>query len=158
MRTTLTAVFIVALTLPGFAQTPAAGGGDEAAIRQVVQQHDESRNAGDWKALSALFTDEADQLTSAGEWRRGRADIEKGVAQLMSTTYKGGTFVTKVGRVRMVAPGVAIADGAFEILNIGGTGTRRGHTSYVLVKSGDRWRIAATRSMVATPVGATPAR
>lgn len=155
MRTTLTAVFIVALTLPGFAQTPAAGGGDEAAIRRVVQQQDDARNTGDWKAFGALFADEADQLTSAGEWRRGRAEIEKGAAQIMSTTYKGGKYVTMVGRVRMVAPNVAIADGAFEILNIGGTGTRRGHTTYVLVKSGEGWRIAATRSMVTTPVGAT---
>lgn len=155
MRTTLTAVFIVALTLPGFAQTPAAGGGDEAAIRRVVQQQDDARNTGDWKAFGALFADEADQLTSAGEWRRGRAAIEKGAAQIMSTTYKGGKYVTKIERVRMVAPTVAIADGAFEILNIGGAGTRRGHTTYVLVKSGEGWRIAATRSMVTTPVGAT---
>ncbi len=158
MRTVITLLFTVVVTVPGIAQAPGVGGGDEAAIRQVVQQQDDARNRGDWKALGALFTQDAEQLTSVGEWRRGRADIEKGVAQSMTTTYKGGRYVTKVESVRLLAPSVALADGAFEIVNIGTGGSRRGHTTFVLVKSGNAWRIAASRSMVPIPVGATPAR
>jgi uncharacterized protein (TIGR02246 family) len=158
MRTAFAAVFTLALTLPALAQAPAAIGGDEAAIRNVIQQQDDARNTGNWKALSALFTDDGDQLTSAGEWRKGHAEIEKGVAQTMSATYKGGKYVTKIDKVRMVAPNVAIADGAFEIQNIAGGGARHGQSAYVMVRSGDRWRIAATRAMVKAPAGATPAR
>jgi uncharacterized protein (TIGR02246 family) len=154
MRSIATIVFILAVAVPGFAQSGASGG-DDAAIRRVVQQHDDARNRGDWKALGQLFTDDAEQLTSAGEWRRGRPQIEKGVAQAMSTVYKGGKYTTTVQRVRMVAPTVALADGAFEIANLG-KGSRRGHTTFVLVKSGDGWRIAATRTMVPTAAGATP--
>lgn len=165
MRTILTAVFMIALAGPAFAEASAGkpavaqatGGGDEAAIRSVLQQHDDTRNKADWKGLSALFTEDAEQFTSAGEWRRGRAAIEKGVAQGMATSYKGGKYATKVDKVRMLAPTVALADGAFEISNIAG-GTRRGHTTFALVKSGGQWRIAASRSMVPTAVGATPAR
>lgn len=157
MRTALTAAFMVVLALTGLAQAPGAAG-DEAAIRRVAQQHDDARNKGDWKAMTALFTEDADQQTSAGEWRRGRAEIEKGVAQTMSSTYKGAKYVTTIARVRMLAPNVAMADGAFEIQNIGGAGTRRGHMTYTLLKSDGVWRIAASRFMVPTPTGATPAR
>jgi uncharacterized protein (TIGR02246 family) len=156
MRTAATLLFTLAIGVQGLAQAPA--GADAAAIRRVVQQHDEARNRSDWKALGDLFTDDAEQLTSTGEWRRGRAEIEKGVAQATTTAYKGSKYTTTVERLRMVAPNVALADGAFEIANIGGGGSRRGHMTYVLVKSGDRWRIAASRSMVPTPVGATPPR
>jgi uncharacterized protein (TIGR02246 family) len=155
MRTILIAVFMIAFAGPAFAQ--ATGGGEEAAIRGVLQQHDDTRNKADWKALGALFTDDAEQFTSAGEWRRGRAEIEKGVAQGMTTTYKGGKYTTKVGKVRMLAPTVALADASFEISNIAG-GARRGHTTFALVKSGGQWRIAAARSMVPAAVGSTPAR
>ena len=156
MRTVLTAVFMIALAGPVFAQAT-AGGADDAAIRRVLQQHDDTRNKADWKAMGALFTDDAEQLTSAGEWRKGRAEIEKGVAQGMATTYKGGKYTTKIDKVRILAPTVALADGAFEISNIAG-GARRGHSTYSLVKSGGQWRIAAVRSMVPTAVGSTPAR
>ena len=155
MRTTLAAVFMIALALPAAAQTSAAGAGDEAASRKLVQQHDAARNAADFKALGAGFTDDADQLTSAGEWRKGRAAIEKGVAQGIAGPYKGGKYTTKIETVRMVAPNVALADGSFEIANLAGGGTRRGHAAYVMVKSGGQWRIAASRTMVPTPVGAT---
>lgn len=157
MRTVLTAVFMIALAGPASAQATAGGGGDEAAIRLVLQQHDDTRNKSDWKGLGALFTETAEQFTSAGEWRKGRAEIEKGVAQGMATSYKGGKYTTKIDKVQMLAPTVALADAAFEISNIAG-GTRRGHTTFALVKSGGQWRIAAVRSMVPTAVGSTPAR
>ena len=41
----------------------------------------------------------------------------------MATTYKGGKDTTKVDKVRMLAPTVALVDGPFEISNIAG-GTR----------------------------------
>lgn len=158
MLTTMTTVFSLALTVAGVGQASAPASADDTAIRRVVQQQDETRNRGDWKALSELFTQDAEQLTSSGTWRRGRAAIEKGVAQSMGSVYKGAKYATKVESVRMLAPTVAMADGTFEISNIAGGSTRRGHTTYLLAKSGDAWRIAAVRSMVPTPEGATPAR
>jgi uncharacterized protein (TIGR02246 family) len=159
MRLALTSVFMLALAIQAFTQAPAAAGGaDEAAIRQLVQQQDDARNRGDLKAFGALFTDDADQLTSSGEWRRGRAAIEDGVARSRSTVYKGGTYVTTIETVRMLSPNVAVADGPFEILNLAGGGTRRAHATYLLAKSGDRWRIAGYRSMVPAAAGATPAK
>lgn len=156
--TTLVLFTLVVTTAAHASQTQSAKSGDEAAVRQVVQQQDEARNRGDWKALGVLFTDDAEQLTSAGEWRRGRAAIEKSVAQSMTTVYKGGKFTTRIETVRLLAPTIALADGTFEIANVGRGGSRHGHTTYVLIKSGNTWRITAHRSMVPTPAGSTPAK
>jgi len=158
MRTAPTTVLLLVLTVSVFAQTTALSPADDAAIRRIVQQQDDARNRGDWKALAELFTEDAEQFTSAGEWRRGRASIEQRVAESMKTVYKGSKYVSKVETIRLVTPTVALADGSFEITNIASGGSRRGHTTYVLVKSADRWRIAAVRSMVPTAVGVTPSR
>jgi uncharacterized protein (TIGR02246 family) len=130
------------------------GSGDEAAVRRVIQQFDEARSKADWKNASGLYLEDGTNLTSSGEWRRGRADIEKRGAATTAGVYKGGRFTTKIESVRMLGPSTAIVDGAFEISNIPGGKNRRGHSTYVLVKSGDAWRIAASRSMV--PVTAGP--
>jgi len=151
----------ISLLVVGLAATaPAVSGqaGDEAAIRQIVQQQDDTRNRGDWKAYGALFTKDADQLTSAGTWRRGSDEIAKNTAEMTATTYKGGKFTTTVDRVRMIAPTVALVDGSFTIANIAAGGSRKGLTSLMLVNSGGQWRIAATRSMVPTPAGALPTK
>lgn len=133
-------------------------GADEAAVREVVRRYDETRGRGDWKAYGALFTTDADQRISSGTWRRGTADIVKGTADSIATTYKGGKYTTTVDRVRMIASTVALVDAAFEISNLAGGGTRKGLITIVLVKDGGQWRIAATRSMVPTPAGALPAK
>jgi uncharacterized protein (TIGR02246 family) len=159
MRFAATIGLALVLLVPGAAlgQAPAAGG-DEAAIRRVIQQHDQTRTSGDWKGSANLFAEDGATLTSAGEWRRGRAQIEKGGASAGAGVYKGAKYATTINSVRLLAPTVALADGTFEISGIGGTGSRKGHTAYILVKSGDAWRIAGSRSMVPTPMGATPPR
>jgi uncharacterized protein (TIGR02246 family) len=156
MRVFPLSVLFVALAATAPAESRQAG--DEAAIRQIVQQQDDTRNRGDWKAYGALFTKDADQLTSAGTWRRGSAEIEKSTAEITSTTYKGGKYTTTVERVRMISPTVALVDGAFAITNISGGGSRKGLNTLMLVKDAGQWRIAATRSMVPTPAGALPAK
>jgi uncharacterized protein (TIGR02246 family) len=158
MRLTATIGLTLVLLVPGVALGQATAGGDDAAIRRVVQQHDQTRTSGDWKGAANLFAEDGATLTSSGEWRRGRAQIEKGGATTGAGVYKGAKYSTTINSVRLLAPTVALADGTFEISSIGGGGSRKGHTAYVLVKSGDAWRIAGSRSMVPTPVGPTPPR
>jgi uncharacterized protein (TIGR02246 family) len=151
-------IFLLLLTLTPAVRTASSQTADEAAIRKVVQQYDETRNRGDWKAYGGLFTADADQLVSSGTWRRGTADIMKSTADINATTYKGGKYTTTVDRVRTIAPTVALVDTTFEISNLAAGGTRKGLNSMVLVKDGGQWRIAATRAMVPTPAGALPAK
>jgi uncharacterized protein (TIGR02246 family) len=155
---------VAAITLTLILWTPAVALGqgiaaaDESAIRRVVQQHDQTRTTGDWKGAGNLFLEDGSTLTSAGEWRRGRAQVEKGGAALGAGVYKGARYSTTVDGVRLLAPTVALVDATFEISSIGGSGSRKGHTTYILVKSGDGWKIAASRSMVPAAAGATPPR
>lgn len=151
---TLTLILSVPVVALGQAIAPA----EESAIRRIIQQHDQTRSTADWKGVANLFAEDGSTLTSAGEWRRGRAQVEKGGATLAAGVYKSAKYSTKVESVRLLAPTVALADTTFEISNIGGSGSRKGHSTYILVKSGDAWRIAATRSMVPTPAGAAAPR
>jgi uncharacterized protein (TIGR02246 family) len=127
------------------AQTPGAVH-DEAAVREVVKRYVDARERRDPKAIEALFTEDADQLTSSGEWRRGRPEVVKGT--MASSQQTGGTRTITIETVRFPARGVAIADGRYEISGLAGGATRRMWTSFVVTGSDGGWRIAAIRNML----------
>jgi uncharacterized protein (TIGR02246 family) len=112
---------------------------DEAAVRDVVAKYVTARENKDPSAIGALFTEDADQFNSAGEWRRGREAIVKGTLQ--SSQRNSGARSIAVKGVRFPAPGVAIADGEY------GIGTQRLWTTLVLTRQGEAWRIAAIRNV-----------
>lgn len=79
----------------------------------------------------------------------------KGLQEMFAAgVYKGAQTKVAVESVQTIAPGVVLADLTWELSNIPGGGTRKGRTADILVKSGDTWKIAATRSMVPAPAGA----
>jgi uncharacterized protein (TIGR02246 family) len=120
------------------------GSPDETAVKDVVTKYLAAREHRDPQAVGALFTEDADQLVSSGEWRKGRAEIVKGT--LASSERTGGTRTITVESVRFPKPDVAIADGRYELT--GQDGTRRMWTSFVMVKEGGSWQIAAIRNML----------
>ena len=137
------------------AQQPAARSADEAAVREVVGRYMAARELRDPRAIESLFTADADQQTTSGEWRRGRQEIVPGTLQ--SSERNQGTRTIRVASVRFLTSDVAIADGPYEIGAAGGAASRQMWTSIVLVRGSDGWRIAAIRNMVPTSVAA-PAR
>jgi uncharacterized protein (TIGR02246 family) len=139
-------------------QAPPSRSADETAIRDVIRKYLDARDKRDAKAVEALFTADADQLTSSGDWRKGRPDIVKGT--LASSQNTGGTRTITIETVRFVAPGVAIADGRYEIAGLAGGKTRSMWTSFTLSHANDGWRIAAIRNMLPAPPvpSASPAR
>ena len=128
--------------------------GDEAAIRKVVQQYVDARESMDAHAIEALFTSDADQLVSTGEWRKGRSEVVRGT--MASSQSSGGKRTITVESVRLVTPSVAIADGRYEITGLALGGTRAMWTSLVLTRSSDGWRIAAIRNML--PAAPAPSK
>ena len=131
----------VLLAAPLFAQRP-----DEAAIREVVKKYVDAREQQDPKAVEALFTTDADQLVSSGEWRKGRSEVVKGT--LASSQNTGGKRTITVESVRFLGPGIAIADGRYEIAGMAGGATRKMWTTLVMRRGPDGWRIAAIRNML----------
>lgn len=128
------------------AQAPPTRTGDEEAIRQVVQKYMDARNQQDSRAIEALFTEDADQLVSSGEWRKGRAEIVRGT--MASSERTGGKRTIAVESVRFVAPTVAIVDGRYELAGLAGGARRVMWTTLVLTHGADGWRVAAIRNML----------
>ena len=142
-RLFVTAACLVLTCGPAESQPVAA---DDAAIKEVVRRYVEAREARDPEAVAALFTPDADQLVSSGEWRRGRDVLVKGT--MASSARTTGTRTIVVETIRMVGPDVAMADGRYEI---GGAETRKMWSTFVMARQQGQWRISAIRNMLPAP-------
>ncbi len=116
---------------------------DENSIRAIVKKYADAREAQQPGAVETLFTADADQLVSTGEWRKGRDEVGKGT--LASSRNNQGKRTLTVASLRFVAPDVAIADCRYEI---SGVATRRMWSTFVIVRTKDGWRISAIRNML----------
>lgn len=149
MRLLTTICLCCLLTVPALlGQQPASRPGDEAAVREVVRKYVSARDLRDANAIAALFTSDADQHTTSGEWRRGRDQIVPGTME--SSRRNTGTRTITVESVRFITPDVAIADGPYVITPSGGGAVQRMRATIVLRRDPDAWRIAAIRNMVPT--------
>ena len=137
-------LFCLALAAPLTAQSPATNAADEAAVRDVVRRYTQARELNDPKAIEALFTADADQYTSAGEWRRGMPALIKGM--LETSARNPGTRAIIVAAVRFITPEVAIVDGEYKT----GTDARLLWTTLTVKREAKGWRIAAIRNMALT--------
>ncbi|HKX33436.1 MAG TPA: SgcJ/EcaC family oxidoreductase [Blastocatellia bacterium] len=122
---------------------------DQAAIREVVSRYVDAREQVDAKAVEQLFTSDADQLVSSGEWRRGRDAVVSGA--MASSRGTGGKRTITVETVRFVTPEVAIADGRYELTGLAGGATRSMWATLVLKRTEAGWRITAIRNMLPAP-------
>ncbi|MGE0816641.1 MAG: SgcJ/EcaC family oxidoreductase [Vicinamibacterales bacterium] len=148
----LTVAALLTMSAAGAGAAQGGRGDDEAAVRALVDRYVEARALEDPAAVEALFTADADQYTTSGEWRRGRAAIVAGTAR--SSAQNPGTRRIRIDALRFVTRDVAIADGPYEITTPGtATPARRMWTSIVVVRTARGWRISAIRNMV--PTGAT---
>jgi uncharacterized protein (TIGR02246 family) len=129
------------------AQVPASAA-DQAAVRATVAKYVDAREKRDARLLEALFTVDADQLTTTGEWRQGRDNVVRG--GLASSQANPGSRQITIETVRLVSPDVAIADGRYEIADAANAAPRRMRTTFVMVRGQGEWRIAAIRNMAPT--------
>jgi uncharacterized protein (TIGR02246 family) len=127
---------------------------DEAAIREVVSKYVDARERIDPKAVEELFTSDADQLVSSGEWRKGREAVVRGT--MASSNSTGGKRSITVESIRLLSPDVALADGRYELTGLAGGATRSMWTTLVLKRTGKSWRITAIRNML--PAAPAPGR
>jgi uncharacterized protein (TIGR02246 family) len=131
------------------AQFVAAALPREAEIADLVRRYVAAREARDARAIEALFTTDADQLVSSGEWRRGRDAVVKGT--LASSAANTGSRTITVETVRMIGNDLAIADGRYEIAGAAGAAPRRMWTTLIVVRQDGVWRISGIRNMLPAP-------
>jgi uncharacterized protein (TIGR02246 family) len=139
-------ILVVAAVLSAL---PAQTSGDEAAVKAVVARYVEAREKRDATAIASVFTKDADQLVSSGEWRKGREAVVQGT--LASSESAGGRRTITVEAVRFVSPDVAVADGRYEINGMAGGQSRHMWSTFVITRGPDGWRIAAIRNMLPAP-------
>ncbi len=138
----------LAFTLFGAALAlPAQTGGDDAAIRALVQSYFDAREHRDPVRLAGLFTANADQLVSSGEWRKGRQSLVEGV--LASSARESGRRTIEIETIRPLTRDIAIADGRYTIA--GAAGSRHMWSTFVVQRQDGRWLIAAIRNMLPAP-------
>ena len=151
------------MILTGFALTlmvgPAWGQGtpaDEAAVRKAADQFPAAWAKGDAKSLAALYTADADYVSSTGLIGKGRAEIEKAYVTQFSGVYKGTSLKNATTNVRFLKPDIAITNGTFEVSGLHGPDgreapSRRGISTSILVKQNGQWLITALRAWVPPP-------
>ena len=147
VTSTMAVVLLFIGTLTGPPQGKPDRASDEAAIRDVVKEYFGSRDRRD-ATLATLFTADADQLVSSGEWRRGREELVKGT--LASSQQTTGTRTIAIETIRFPLADVAIADGRYEITG-GSGGDRRMWSTFVMARQDGRWQISAIRNMLPAP-------
>lgn len=133
-----------------YAQEKAADSSSRA-IRDVVAQYMQARNNKNANAIPRLFTSDADQLVSTGEWRKGIDELVRGTSA-SSKKEKNQSSIT-VENIRLIDPSVAIVDGRYRTVSMNGQ-TRNMWTTLVLKQSGGTWRITAIRNMLPSPPAA----
>lgn len=149
MRFVMLGVGCALLASAAHAGQPGSNAADEAAVRDLVARYVAARELRDPAAVESLFTADADQYTTSGEWRRGQRQIVAGTAR--SSAQNPGTRRIRVDAVRFVTADVAIADGPYEITAPGGAApARRMWTSIVAVRLPQGWRITAIRNIAPT--------
>ena len=120
------------------------GPSDEAAVRDIVRRYTQARELNDPKAIEALFTDDADQYTTSGDWRRGMSALVKGM--LETSARNPGTRAIAIQSVRFVTSDVAIVDGEYTT----GTDARQLWTTLIVKRVAGGWRISAIRNAAPT--------
>jgi uncharacterized protein (TIGR02246 family) len=144
--------FLFFLLFAAATMSSATPSSDDEAIRSVIQRYVDVRNHFDEGALRELFTPDADQLVSSGEWRRGLENLVQGAAA--SSKKENGQSSVVVEHVRLLGPDVALVDGRYETSAVGASSPRKMWSTFVLLRLDGRWRIAAIRNMLPT----TPVR
>jgi uncharacterized protein (TIGR02246 family) len=125
---------------------------DEQAICEVVAARQLAWNAGDTVAYAQLLTEDVDIVSATGRPARGRDALLKLFAEQHANVYAGVRTHTNVTHLRMLGPGVALADVTYELEGGEVDAIRRGLMAFILRKdTADRWRIAAIRSIPERP-------
>src|SRR3954452_20789951 len=134
------AVFLLCTQL--FAAQAGKTSGDDAAVRDMVKRYADARDLSNPKAIGALFSDDADQLVSTGEWRSGKEALVRGM--LASSARETGKRTLAVETIRFLGADIAMADARYEI------GDRKMWSTFIVKRNSGAWRIEAIRNMLPT--------
>lgn len=141
----------------GAAPAPDAGpvfdpAAEEPALRKAMDDEEAAWNRADAKALAALFRDDATYADAFGGIARGRAEVDKRIAEVLSA-WRGTRIALKVRKVRVLKPDVALVEADAELtgwkklpsgFKADADQTLRMRLLQVFLKEAGLWRVAAS--------------
>lgn len=89
---------------------PAAASDDEAAIRSGAEAYEKAYDAGDAKALAAMFTADAEVTEATGRTLKGRDAIEAEYAAIFAR-QPGAKIEVSIDSIKFLSPDVALESG-----------------------------------------------
>lgn len=113
---------------------------DETAIRAAVQNFAAAFQAGDAKALTALFTDEAEYLDEGNPPIHGRDVLAKSYSEFFAKR-KELKATAKTDSIRFLGPDTAVEEGTFTV-TVKDAPSNVNRYSALYVRQGDKWLIA----------------
>jgi uncharacterized protein (TIGR02246 family) len=111
---------------------------DEKAIKRVTDEFARAFNAGDAKAVAALYTDDAEVIDEYGERIQGRPTIQDFYSALFNER-KGATIEISMVALHFLGPDVAKEDGRTRVKSTAGEPATYRDYTVVYVKQGGRW-------------------
>jgi len=141
-RAALGTLALMAAARPLAAQdAPAGPKADDAAIRAAAQEYIKAFNAGDAKALAAIYTADAEYVDDLGRAFQGRTAIEKHF-KAGFVEQPGATLDISVSTVRMLSPDVALESGSSRVKTAAGRPGPLVKYSAVQVRRDGKWLIS----------------
>jgi uncharacterized protein (TIGR02246 family) len=87
---------------------------EEPALRRAVDDEESAWNRADAKGLAAAFGDDATYADAFGTVSRGRAEVDRRVAEVLSA-WRGTRLALKVRRIRVLNAEVALVEADAEL-------------------------------------------
>ena len=81
---------------------------DEQAISALIGEIEQSWNMHNIERFAACFAKDADFVNVAGDWLRGRDEIERAHERVHKGPFRNSTLTLNVASVRQIAPDVAV--------------------------------------------------
>ena len=122
---------------------------DRAAIFAVGEAFTRAYNAGDSKALAAMFTEDAEIIDEDGGRIRGRSEIDNAYAALFRARPGAAVEISR-GSLRFLGPDVATEEGHTRVKLQGGT-ARNTKALYVALREAGRAVAVFDRARRASP-------
>ncbi|MGI9456767.1 MAG: YybH family protein [Aeoliella sp.] len=142
----LVLMITVASSSYGNAQQVATENTDQSQIEQAAVQFVDAYNKGDAKAVTALFTDDAELLERTGERFVGREEIAAAFEGMFQQNSAAKISVA-VDSIRFVTPNVAVEEGQTTWFPDGLTPTVESTYRVAHVKRDGKWLMAGVRTI-----------
>jgi uncharacterized protein (TIGR02246 family) len=119
---------------------------DEKAIRLAAEAFATAYNAGDAKAVAALFVADGEIVSEESQSTQGRQGIEQAFAGIFKEHPKTHMNLA-VGSIRFVGPGTALEDGMATVTDEPAEPAQRSPYTVVYSKQDGRWLTASAKDL-----------